>query len=198
MAKFLSEEGLRYFYNQIKSKFAAASHNHSAANITSGTLPIERGGTGATTAVNVRGSLGLGYTTGALPIANGGTGANNAKQVRQNLGIDDLATNTVDYVIDYQFDSDTWTRKWKKGFTELGGNIVIEANVSEKVITLSIPLYDDKYIVLLTTLHNSSYEQVCVAKVRSITTTNFKIAVSKSPCTLMWYVCGRRPMQDME
>lgn len=52
MAKFLSEEGLRYFYNQIKSKFAAASHNHSAGNITSGTLPIARGGTGATTVAN--------------------------------------------------------------------------------------------------------------------------------------------------
>ena len=48
MAKFLSEDGLRYFYNQIKSKFAPASHNHSAGNITSGTLPIARGGTGAT------------------------------------------------------------------------------------------------------------------------------------------------------
>ena len=47
MTRFLSEDGLRYFYNQIKSKFAAASHNHSAGNITSGTLPIVRGGTGA-------------------------------------------------------------------------------------------------------------------------------------------------------
>ena len=36
---------------------AAASHNHSAANITSGTLPIARGGTGATDADHARSSL---------------------------------------------------------------------------------------------------------------------------------------------
>lgn len=59
MAKFLSEEGLRYFYNQIKSKFAAASHNHSAGNITSGTLPIARGGTGATTLTDAQTNLGI-------------------------------------------------------------------------------------------------------------------------------------------
>ena len=38
---------------------AASSHNHSASNITSGTLPIARGGTGATTsgAVALRGGI---------------------------------------------------------------------------------------------------------------------------------------------
>ena len=87
MAKYLSEEGLRYFYNQLKSKFAAASHNHSASNITSGTLPITRGGTGQTTAAGVRNALGLGNTTGAVPVANGGTGATNvAAAVKALLG----------------------------------------------------------------------------------------------------------------
>lgn len=37
---------------------AASSHNHSASNITSGTLSIARGGTGATTAANARANLG--------------------------------------------------------------------------------------------------------------------------------------------
>lgn len=37
---------------------AAASHNHSAANITSGTLPITRGGTGSTTAATALTNLG--------------------------------------------------------------------------------------------------------------------------------------------
>lgn len=38
---------------------AASSHNHSASNITSGTLPIARGGTGATTVEAARTNLGI-------------------------------------------------------------------------------------------------------------------------------------------
>ena len=95
MAKYLSEEGLRYFYNQLKSKFAAASHNHSASNITSGTLPITRGGTGQTTAAGVRNALGLGNTTGAVPVANGGTGANTvAAAVKALLGSSSIGSST--------------------------------------------------------------------------------------------------------
>lgn len=52
----------------------------------SGTLPISKGGTGATTAAAARNALGLGNTAGALPVANGGTGASNAAAARSNLG----------------------------------------------------------------------------------------------------------------
>jgi len=41
--------GLKSAAYTESSAYAAASHNHSAANITSGTLPITHGGTGATT-----------------------------------------------------------------------------------------------------------------------------------------------------
>lgn len=58
MGKYLDATGLTYFYNQMKSKFAAASHNHSASNITSGTLPIARGGTGQTSAAAALQKLG--------------------------------------------------------------------------------------------------------------------------------------------
>lgn len=94
MAKFLDLTGLQYLVDKIKDwatpaniGAAPTSHNHSAANITSGTLPITRGGTGATTAAAARNNLGLGNTTGALPIANGGTGATSAANARTNLGI---------------------------------------------------------------------------------------------------------------
>lgn len=39
---------------------AASSHNHSAANITSGTLAVSRGGTGATNATGARSNLSMG------------------------------------------------------------------------------------------------------------------------------------------
>lgn len=56
-----------------------------AGNITSGTLPVARGGTGVATAAAERNRLGLGNTTGALPIANGGTGATTASDAVKAL-----------------------------------------------------------------------------------------------------------------
>lgn len=44
---------------QPKGNYAASSHSHSASNITSGTLSIERGGTGATTAAGIRSNIGV-------------------------------------------------------------------------------------------------------------------------------------------
>lgn len=61
-------------------------HVHSTADLTSGTLPVNRGGTGVTTAAAERERLGLGSTTDALPVANGGTGAATASGALANLG----------------------------------------------------------------------------------------------------------------
>ena len=44
---------------------AASSHNHSASNITSGTLPISRGGTGATSASTALSNLGVTISSGS-------------------------------------------------------------------------------------------------------------------------------------
>ena len=66
---------------------AEKTHQHSAADITSGTLPVARGGTGQTTAAGIRNTLGLGNTTGALPVANGGTGQTTAAGIRNALGL---------------------------------------------------------------------------------------------------------------
>ena len=44
---------------------AASSHNHSASNITSGTLPISRGGTGATSASAALSNLGVTISSGS-------------------------------------------------------------------------------------------------------------------------------------
>lgn len=55
------EEQFDALGNKIDGK-AASSHNHSASNITSGTLPLTRGGTGAGSAAGARSSLGIGCT----------------------------------------------------------------------------------------------------------------------------------------
>ena len=92
---------------------AAASHNHAASSINSGTLsadrlptvPITKGGTGASTAAGARNALGLGNTTGAVPVANGGTGATSASAARTNLNAQ-VALSTCDATL--ELNKATW------------------------------------------------------------------------------------------
>ena len=67
---------------------AASSHNHSASNITSGTLPVSRGGTGRTNTVSgalYATSSGGAIVMGKLPIAQGGTAATKKTDAFKNL-----------------------------------------------------------------------------------------------------------------
>lgn len=97
---------------------AAASHNHAATNITSGTLPIARGGTGNTTGLaasatklatarTVRTNLAATTTasfdgtaniapgvTGTLPAANGGTGLASLAALSTALKVPTIVTGT--------------------------------------------------------------------------------------------------------
>lgn len=70
------------------------------SNISSGTIPITNGGTGATTATQALSNLGIttaldnklnkdfsNVSSGAVPIANGGTGATTAADALTNLGV---------------------------------------------------------------------------------------------------------------
>lgn len=83
------------YADDIAAGKAPSAHKHAAGDITSGVVPIERGGTGQTTAAGVRNALGLGNTTGAVPITNGGTGATTAAQALANLGGLPLAGGTI-------------------------------------------------------------------------------------------------------
>ena len=77
---------------------AASLRNHSAANITSGTLAVARGGTGvssnpsmlvnlgSTSAASVFATSPKPGITGTLAIAHGGTGATSAASARSNIG----------------------------------------------------------------------------------------------------------------
>ena len=73
---------------------ADSSHTHATTDIASGTLAVNRGGTGVSTAAAERERLGLGSTTGALPVANGGTGSTSASDARTALGV--YSTGDVD------------------------------------------------------------------------------------------------------
>lgn len=75
---------------------AAEDHKHSADDVTTGTFPISRGGTGAATATEAREKLGVAAKDhkhsasdiegGTIPVANGGTGATDAKSACANIG----------------------------------------------------------------------------------------------------------------
>ena len=97
----INDEGTRTVYVSSPDAWragigaAASSHNHDASNITSGTLPINRGGTGATTASDALTNLGAAasshnhdasnITSGTLALARGGTGATTKTAAFKNL-----------------------------------------------------------------------------------------------------------------
>lgn len=96
--------------NQLTNGAGFITSSGTAANV-SGTVAIEHGGTGATTAAAARNALGLGNTTGALPIANGGTGATTRLNAVKNLTNE--AVSSPGYVIGM-------TSSWGKfGYTTL-------------------------------------------------------------------------------
>ena len=63
--------------------FAPLSHNHAASNITSGTLPVERGGTGQTSLANLGVQLQAFGFSRVVCGAYVGNGSNNAASTRQ-------------------------------------------------------------------------------------------------------------------
>lgn len=69
---------------------AAASHNHSAANITSGTLPISRGGTGASDAATARANI------EAAPATNNGGASYGADCYPLSCAFDNLSFDQLD------------------------------------------------------------------------------------------------------
>lgn len=95
-----------------------------ASSRVTGTLPLSKGGTGATTAAAARTKLGLGTlatksavgldgsdVTGTLPVSKGGTGATTIAGILSALGISDYITAQG------EANGFTW-RKWASGVAE--------------------------------------------------------------------------------
>lgn len=57
--RVLNATGLTYLWAKLKAAFAQRAHSHGAGDISSGTLPVERGGTGAATAAEALAALGV-------------------------------------------------------------------------------------------------------------------------------------------
>ena len=65
--KMLTGTGLSYLWGKLKAAFSSIGHKHSAADVTSGTLPIDHGGTGAATAAEALAALGITIGEGDAP-----------------------------------------------------------------------------------------------------------------------------------
>lgn len=74
---------------------SVGSHNHSADNITSGTLPLTRGGTGATTAAGVISNIGAMDLTSAQTASGVKTFSNGVKIGNATLTFDSTNNTLV-------------------------------------------------------------------------------------------------------
>lgn len=182
---------------------APKSHTHTAGDITSGTLPVVRGGTGQTSLQATRNAMGLGNTTGALPVANGGTGANNAAGARTNLGISNAVTA--------EGNSGIWHyRKYSNGYAEAWGvTSYTPSGMSNdnwrwlsstaqkeyalpftfKVVYSAQATFNASYIwpVLVTRNAAGSDTRTNATK---LGTWGISAAAATSACELFFYVCG--------
>lgn len=96
-----THDGRYYTESEMDSKLsgkAASSHNHSASNITSGTLPITRGGTGATTATGVLTNLGITATAAEINKLDGVTATTAELNILDGVTVTATELNYVDGV----------------------------------------------------------------------------------------------------
>ena len=77
-----------YTRSEIDSKLngkANTSHNHSASQITSGTLPLTRGGTGVTSISALKSALGISSTTGVRLVGGSYTGTSGTHNTQTKI-----------------------------------------------------------------------------------------------------------------
>lgn len=103
LIQYLSPKGLKKLASELKAAFSEKDHSHQLSDL-SGTVPVSKGGTGATEAAQARTNLGVtpanigaapashthdagNIASGLIPIVRGGTGGATPAAARQNLGI---------------------------------------------------------------------------------------------------------------
>lgn len=154
----LNLTGLSYLWAKLKAwatgAFAALSHKHAAADVTSGTLPLSRGGTGTASLARDAGNGGFvaasagnatlfaetgtgaaysdmnGTHVGTLPVSLGGTGATSASAALTSLGAASAS--------DLQSVRDSLSQKLE--YFTAGGNDVVDL---DEVVATGVYSYND-------------------------------------------------------
>ena len=125
---------------------ADAAHQHSASDISGGTIPVANGGTGAGTAAAARTNLGAAASAhnhhatdinaGLLPVANGGTGAGTAASAR--IGIQAAAREWTQILSDSFSNGQNRTYASQAGKAEM--LVIIRAGTTRAVASVVLPL----------------------------------------------------------
>lgn len=68
--RYLNAPGLTYLWGRLKAAFSAVGHKHAASDVTSGTLAVANGGTGASTAAGALTALGAASATDLASVRN--------------------------------------------------------------------------------------------------------------------------------
>ena len=163
-----------------------------------GTVPIRRGGTGATTAAAARDSLGItpsaigaatsAHThapsdiTGQIPINKGGTGADDAAGARSNLGAAAASHNHVASDIN----SGTLAAA-RLPFKYAYG----KAQINQAWTTVALPNtngFTNTPVILCTYTDDASSRDIDVIKTRNVSTVSFDVCTAGSSNT-MRYIC---------
>ena len=154
--KFFTDESLATFVDEIKSYTddavstkANSSHNHSASNITSGTLSSDRLPT--------------------VPITKGGTGATTAAAALSNLGITATAAE-LNYVDGVTSSVQTQLNN-KLGKTTYEYNKELALGSTGKVCIGKFPMYDSNISVEIKSTTSSPYNGTLIIATQNINTT---------------------------
>lgn len=162
-----------------------------------GTVPVERGGTGATTATAARYSLGITPSaigaaasvhthtssdiTGQIPINKGGTGANDAAGARSNLGVAAASHNhTASDINSGTLAAARLPFKYAYGKAQI--------NQAWTTVSLAGKGFTDTPVILCTYTDDAASSGINVIKTRNVSSVSFDVCTAGSSNTLR-YIC---------
>lgn len=188
-------------------KASSASSADSAATLSS-TLPINKGGTNATTAANARTNLGLNDAIVGLSIsgktitytqADGGTGTittqDNGYHTGNATSIGGASATKPAVVVESYRSGNTWYRKYSDGWIEQGGTFTGHSR-ADTVYTYNFAkaFASSNATVMLQTGTVGHYGYGYELVLNSVTTTQFKVQFAAEGDTTVgtckYYACG--------